>query len=369
MAFNRLYIHVPFCESKCAYCAFYSETKVSDDLIDAYFSRIEEEFRENSANCAKLDSIFIGGGTPNSLSSANLAKLFKLISANFAILPEAEISIECNPELLTPEKVKIIANFANRVSVGIQSFDCELRKIIGRKGTVEAVLNGIEMLKNVGCKNIGCDLIYSIPTQTLDEWQNELTTALKLGVKHISAYSLTYEEGTRLSAKFADSVNHEKAAELEAEMWELTGNLLKDANIARYEVSNYATPGFECRHNLEIWYGDTYLGCGPAASSFDGTDRYTNPSNLQQWLNSVPPEHDIISQKERAAEILVMGLRTSQGWNSAKFAERTGFKLEKWSNKITEFIQDKLIQQTENGIKLTKKGALLWDSIAVEILT
>jgi oxygen-independent coproporphyrinogen-3 oxidase len=368
MSFNRLYIHVPFCESKCAYCAFYSETNASEDLILAYFRRLEEEFMENSEECAELDSIFIGGGTPNLLSAANLAELFRLISANFAISSSTEISIECNPELMTPEKAEIIAKFANRVSVGIQSFSCEFRRIIGRRGNVETVFRCIEILKNAGIKNIGCDLIYSIPNQSTDQWRDELEKAVTLGVKHISAYSLTYEEGTHLSAKYADSVNPEKAAEIESEMWELAGTTLKNANIARYEVSNYAVPGFECRHNLEIWYGDTYLGCGPAAASFDGTERYTNPSDLQKWLDGVPPERDIISKKERASEILVMGLRTSQGWNIAKFAQRTGFTIETWSDKISELMQSNLIQRTEDSIKLKPKGLLLWDSVAEEIL-
>ena len=368
MKFNRLYIHIPFCASKCAYCAFYSETDASDQMIDAFFCRLEREFAENSANCAELDSVFIGGGTPTILSSANLAKLFKLISANFAISKNAEISIECNPESLTSEKGLTIANFANRVSIGVQSFNCELRKILGRQGTVQSLFDGIEIIKNVGIKNIGCDLIYAIPTQGVEQWQKELIQAVELGVKHISAYSLTYEEGTQLYRQYSKIQSPEKLAELESKMWKASKIILKKYGLKSYEVSNYALPGFECRHNLEIWYGDTYLGCGPAAASFDGSTRYTNPSNIQLWLNSTPPEQDIISQEQRAAEILIMGLRTTQGWNSAKFAERTNFPINHWKNKIDQFTNDGLICYSETDLKLTEKGLLLWDTIAETIL-
>ncbi len=368
MAFNRLYIHVPFCESKCAYCAFYSETNASEQLIDAYLLRLEEEFKANSANCAKLDSIFIGGGTPNILSVANLAKLFNLISANFAVSENAEISIECNPESINSENAGIIANFANRVSIGVQSFNCEFRKILGRQGGAQSVFDGIEMMKKAGVVNIGCDLIYAIPTQSIEDWKKELIQAAKLGIKHISAYSLTYEEGTKLYGKYSEIQNYEKLSELEAEMWEITGDILLKNGLHRYEISNYATPGFECRHNLEIWYGDTYLGCGPAATSFDGSIRYTNPPDIQAWLNSTSPEQDIISSEQRAAEILIMGLRTSQGWSSAKFAKRTAFSIDHWKDVIDKLIDDELIVYSETTLKLTKQGLLLWDTVAEAIL-
>ncbi len=366
--FNRLYIHIPFCQSKCAYCAFYSEVDASEELIDAFFCRLEEEFRVNSANCAELDSIFIGGGTPNSLSAANLAKLFNLISANFAISNNAEISIECNPESINSEKAVIIANFANRVSIGVQSFNCEFRKILSRKGTVQSIFDGIEMIKKAGVVNVGCDLIYAIPSQSVDDWCKELSQAVKLGVKHISAYSLTYEEGTRLYRQYSEQQNSEQLAELEAKMWQKSPKILKKYGLKRYEVSNYALPGFECRHNLEIWYGDTYLGCGPAAASFDGSKRYTNPNDIKSWLNSTPPELDIISPEQRAAEILIMGLRTSQGWNSAKFAERTGYSIDHWQKKLDQFANDDLLLYSKTDLKLTEQGLLLWDTIAESIL-
>lgn len=368
MPFNRLYIHVPFCASKCAYCAFYSETTVSDTLLDDYFRRLEEEFAENVESCRDLKSIFIGGGTPNSLSPANLAKLFNLISANFPISPDAEISMECNPESMDAEKVDIIAKFANRVSLGVQTFNPAFRKTLGRQGTPENVFNSISMLKNAGVSNLGCDLMYSIPGQTLKDLKNDLDSLMELEVKHISAYSLTYEEGTFLSAKYADQIDHEAAAELEAVMWQEIGTRLSNVDILRYEVSNYARRGFECSHNMDIWYGDSYLGCGPAATSFDGVDRYTNPADIAEWLAATPPERDTVSKRKRAAEILIMGLRTSRGWDPAKFAERTGCKLSLFEDKMTPFVNDGLMIYTDTLVKLTEEGLLLWDTVAEAML-
>ena len=372
MNFNRLYIHVPFCSSKCGYCAFYSEVNASEEMIQAYLNHLEEEFFANSVKCNSLDSVFIGGGTPNFLSSANLAKLFELISANFAIADDAEVSIECNPESLDKEKVSIIANFANRVSLGIQSFNCEFRNTLGRAGGASALLKGIELIQDSGVSNFGCDLIYSIPGQTLSDWENELKKAVELGVKHISAYSLTYEEGTRLTESLSSAPRTTDLGplitDLGADMWELTDAILKGAGIPRYEVSNYAVPSFECRHNLEVWYGETYLGCGPAATSFDGKDRYTNPSNLKEWLNGAESERDVIPAEKRAAEILIMGLRTSQGWNIPKFEKRTGFSIDNWNKQFSDAECDGLLKLSNDTIAPTEKGLIFWDEIAERLI-
>ena len=368
MPFNRLYIHVPFCIAKCAYCAFYSETEISDSLINAYFIHLEKEFADNSANCRELQSVFIGGGTPNSLSAANLAKLFALITDYFTISQEAEISVECNPELMTADKAGIIANFANRVSVGVQTFNPRYRKILGRRGAPCRIFDCIKMLKNAGVNNIGCDLIYSIPGQTSTDLQDDLDLLADLDIQHVSAYSLTYEEGTRLYAKYADQIDFDAASELESLMWNQIAASLDKAGLSRYEVSNYAISGCECSHNMEIWYGDTYLGCGPAATSFDGTDRYTNPANIKDWLASLPPEVDTVSQRVRAAEALIMGLRTSQGWEPAKFAERTGIQMSSFHEKMKPFIDEGLMIYSNKVVKLTERGLLLWDTVAEAML-
>jgi len=198
---KRLYIHVPFCASKCGYCAFYSLPLPKPSEIDSYIGKLAHDFKCSSHLCGKLESVFIGGGTPTFLSAQNLGKLFSLIRSNFDISADAEISIECNPETLTPEKARIIADFANRVSLGIQSFNPKFRRILGRQGSVSTIEKAITLLTKNGVGNIGCDLIYAIPEQTPEDWQIDLEKAVALPLKHISAYSLTIEEGTLLSEK------------------------------------------------------------------------------------------------------------------------------------------------------------------------
>ncbi len=362
--FQRLYLHIPFCASKCSYCAFYSIPKPEKDLVEKYFLRLEEEIKENKGETGVLDSIFIGGGTPSWLPPEKLEKLFKMISANFAVSKDAEISIECNPESLNSEKISIIANFANRISLGVQSFSPEFRKILGRNCSSYQIDKAFELVRESGIKNFGCDLISSIPGQSLENWFFDLESAIKTGIRHLSAYSLTYEEGTVLTK----NQDWQYDDDLESEMWLETQRLLVSEGLQRYEISNYAFPGFECRHNMRIWFGSGYLGLGPAATSFDGKNRWTQPCDIKSWLEKKSPEMDIISPEARASEILAMGLRTSQGWNVDQLYEATGFKLEKWKETLKELESLGMIKLEKDGISCTRKGLLLWNEVAEMLL-
>ncbi|HCE47023.1 MAG TPA: hypothetical protein DET40_26035 [Lentisphaeria bacterium] len=394
---NRLYIHVPFCASKCGYCAFYSIPRPESEIIGAYLSKLERDLEKASNSCGKIDSIFIGGGTPTYLSAGNLERLFSSVSSHFEISADAEISIECNPETLTAGKAELIAEFANRVSLGIQSFNPKFRKILGRQGSPESIGKAIRLLLNNGIGNIGCDLIYAIPGQSLSDWQCELEKAASLPLKHISSYSLTIEEGTLLAEKMSnieyripnDEIKHntdtrhltpesspiqpatdhgQLTTDNSVEMWNLAGAILKKHGFSRYEISNYSRRGFECRHNLEIWYGDKYLGFGPAASSFDGIKRWTNAGDLGKWLSGAQPEIDSIPAEKRAREIFVMGLRTSQGWNKIFFHRKTGFKSDIFSPELAELREHSLIRETDEKIFCTKKGLLLWNEVAERLI-
>jgi len=278
---QRLYIHVPFCSRKCDYCAFYSEPAPDQDMINAYLNQLNEEFLQNSNKCSELSSIYIGGGTPSFLSAVQLSRLFELICHYFTISPSAEISIECNPDSLTLDKISIIANFANRISLGVQSFNGEFRKTIGRSGTASAIIKALDLLSKYDFANFGCDLIYGIPGESLKDWHDELMQITAFPVRHISAYSLTYEEGSKLR-KSSEYVNNDTHIDTEVSMWELCNDFLHEKGVKQYEISNYAQDSYECKHNLGIWYGDAYLGCGPAAASFDGIDRWTNASSIQK---------------------------------------------------------------------------------------
>ncbi len=430
---------MPFCASKCGYCAFYSLPSPKPGAIDSYLQKLALDFKDSSHLCGKLDSVFIGGGTPTYLSAENLKKLFSLIHSHFHISAPAEISIECNPETLTAEKARIIADFANRVSLGIQSFNPKFRNILGRQGSVSTIEKAINLLTKNGIVNIGCDLIYAIPGQSPDDWQSDLEKAVLLPLKHISAYSLTVEEGTLLAEKISNiefrnpklenkdnpdtrhltpetrykmsddpaslenyavasqrpirqaqgkpATNNQRPAtndqrlstllrqgyegqadDYSIEMWNLAESFLRKHGVHRYEISNYARRGFECRHNLEIWYGDKYLGFGPAASSFDGDKRWTNVNDLGKWLSGTGPEIDLIPSEKRAREIFVMGLRTSQGWNKKQFHLKTGFDSKAFDSELTGLKAQKLIRETDEKIYCTRKGLLLWNEVAENLI-
>jgi oxygen-independent coproporphyrinogen III oxidase len=380
---NRLYLHIPFCQNKCAYCAFHSiPILTTDTLISRYFTKLEKDIKESRHLTAPLQSIFIGGGTPSCLKTKYIEKLFTIISENFIIAEKAEISIESNPESLTEEKVSVIADFVNRISIGIQSFNKKHRSIIGRIGNNKNINTVIETIIKYNI-NMSADLIYGIPTQTIEDWKEELNCALKLPIKHLSAYALTFEEGSKLySGKNLSSI---AANDITADMWNLSSEILLQSGFRRYEISNYSLPGYECRHNLDTWFGGKYLGLGPAASSFDGKTRWTQPE-LNEWLKGEIPEIDCLSTQKRTIEIFIMGLRTTRGWiierrenNSllvSQFPHNLSLKTTDWkkiSRKLSSLNKDGLlkienIDSNKTQISPTEKGLLFWNEITMELI-
>ncbi len=305
------------------------------------------------------ETIFVGGGTPTLLPDELLKRFCEVV-----LFARAEISMESNPETLTPEKFAILADSITRLSLGVQSFDRDFRQVLGRCTSDEAIASAIKLARNSKL-SFNIDLIYGIPGQTLEDWRNELKQVIDCGVNHVSCYNLTIEEGTLLAERAGVSAVADD--DLAADMWYAAGEILGEAGLKRYEISNYARPEAECRHNLNIWHGDNYLGLGPAASSFDGTDRWVQPSNLETWLKGGKPETDAIDAEMRRSEIFAFGLRTIEGW------ERQSWKFSDWDErrdhmKKLGFPSD-ILKITADRIRLTEKGLLLWDSIAEACLT
>jgi len=400
---SNIYIHVPFCVKKCGYCVFHSLPLLNNsNLLSIYFDKLKNEIKSNSHLVTKIDSIYIGGGTPSALPLHQLETLFSLILDNYNISDNAEISIECNPESISKDKIKLISDFANRISFGVQSFKQSHRHTLGRVGDNKTILKAIDFASKNNINNISIDLIYGIPNQSLNDWKAELNQSLQLPIKHISTYALTFEEGSELYSTYCSELND--FDDIVTDMCNITGDLLSTNNIHRYEISNYSKPGFECKHNVDIWYGCKYLGLGPTASSFDGVNRWTQLTT-DQWLNSEKPEFDIISTKQRILEVFMMGLRTTLGWNimNHKNSDRVilispytnnipeqivldniqnisdsqlCLSIDMWDNileRLKVTISDDLIQikRTSNGIasiSATEKGLLFWNEIAMELL-
>jgi len=368
MNFDNIYIHVPFCSRKCGYCSFYSEADPSPEQVKSYLKHLDKELRQIKFN-NPVKTIYFGGGTPSLLACDDLQQLLNSVKSAVLSNNDTEITMECNPETLDQKRLDIISREVNRISIGIQAFDTEMRSRLGRISNSKHIESALDSLKNRKFENVSIDLIYGIPGQTLKDWRNELKMTVDAGIKHISCYALTLEEGTALceSIGHVDPLNDD----LSADMWELAGEFLQQHGVPRYEVSNYSAPGSECKHNTNIWYGQSYLGLGPAASSFDGRMRWTQPASLEQWLNGEPPEKDIIEPEYRLVEIFIIGLRTVRGWNrelwesvplqsalSAKWTSMLGRALE---------VKDKfpdLLMVEPDLIALTPRGLLFWNSIA-----
>ncbi len=363
---TRLYVHVPFCRVKCAYCAFYSEALSSSARVGQYLQAIEAEFRRAAPHVGRLDSVFIGGGTPTLLGARDLGRLLGLVRQHFWVSAQTEYTVEANPDTLDSAVVDaLVAGGVNRVSLGVQSFWPELRQTLGRHGDAGCVPAAIAALRGVGIRRVNADLMYHIPGQTVDLWTADLSQVLDLGITHLSAYALTVEEGTRLAAAALPQVDED----LFEAMWQTCEGMSAAYGLRRYEVSNFACPGDECQHNLGIWYGDAYVGCGPAAASFDGVRRWTHPRSLDLWLAGAAPEIDDIPPVARAAEILAFGLRTVAGWDLARFRQVTGLDPDQICPGVVDALVDVgLLQRADGRLRPTPAGLLLNDAVAERII-
>ena len=358
------YIHIPFCRSKCGYCAFYSEAGADSTLVERYLEKITEQL--SARDFPEAETVYFGGGTPTLLSASQLERLFTAVEQNLHPGKNCEISIECNPETLDASKISLMKNFITRISCGVQSFDPDLRSTLGRDCSNSAIEKAVSLVRDAGIPHFNCDLIYAIPGQTLSGWQHDLETAIACQVDHLSCYNLTPEEQSRLGSSF---IIDDDAA---LKMYQMAGDILTANGISRYEISNYSRPGCECRHNVNIWRGGRLTAFGPAGAGFDGTSRIINVENLCDWLNDEAPEIDTLDENARSREIFAVNLRTASGWNR-KLWQNTG-RAVSWEN-ISAFFDDAVRDIPENfycknteSIRLTPDGLLYWNDIAEKII-
>jgi len=368
MDYENIYIHIPFCKQKCDYCGFYSEANPAPSRINKFLDKLEKNLEIlDLSNPVK--SIFMGGGTPSLLSPEELQRLNFMVKKHIPVDSDTEISMECNPETLCNDRLEVIKPMINRISIGVQAFSNNSLNILGRSSSQAHIEKALRLAKDFNFDNLSIDLIYGIPGQTQEQWISNLETAVNSDIKHISCYSLTMEEGSELVNRLESfaPVSDDEAAE----MWIKTGNFLEQKGFSRYEVSNYAKPGAECQHNVNIWHGQTYLGLGPAASSFDGRTRWTEPASLDDWLVDKEAEQDFIEPEYRLIEIFIIGLRTVEGWNRAHW-ERIPLQQHinvEWQLMVKKALKVKksypeLLDVSPKIIRLTEKGLLFWNTIA-----
>ncbi len=367
ISYNSLYIHVPFCAKLCDYCAFFVIAKPNRTIRQNYLNRLKREIQDKTTLFEPLDNIYLGGGTPTHFSLKELQKLLRILTSNLPISTDCEFTIEGNPTCFTKDKIKLLLdNGVNRFSIGVQSFSDETRRTIGRAGEVSRIFNVVDALQSYSIKNYNLDLIFGVPNQSIDQLRLDLDELVKLSPSHISAYSLMIKEKTPLAKRLKNGINDD----FFIKMWTLIEEKLNnECGMYRYEISNFSKPGYECRHNYNIWKGGQFLGVGPSACYFDGISRWTNPANFNKWIDGIDAIEDYLDLPDRAIEILLTGLRTSKGWEHSEFKLKTGFDYNKLRYKqINHCVSKGLIHKEENRIKLTKRGMLLSDYVERELI-
>lgn len=375
-----LYIHIPFCKSRCIYCGFYSTTHLS--LRDSYVSALchEMEMRSRNVLFQQLSTIYIGGGTPSQLSISHLHDIFKCVDNHFHVDDDAEITIECNPDDVTPSFAEALREVPiNRVSMGVQTFNDERLKFLRRRHSSEQVLEAIERLRKVGIGNISIDLMFGFPNETIEEWDNDIEQALNLHVEHISAYSLMYEEGTPLfiirSKQIENGlVNQDEEDELSVKMYELLMEKLEKAGYEHYEISNFALKkelgSYRSRHNSSYWQGIPYLGIGAAAHSYDIDSRQWNVADIQQYIQAIqrgeiPAEREYLTDDMKYNDMVTTALRTKEGITLTHLQEKYRSYLLKQSQKLISY---GLLNLSNGSIVLTKKGVSVSDMVMIELI-
>jgi oxygen-independent coproporphyrinogen III oxidase len=370
-----LYIHIPFCIRKCAYCAFYSLTDLT--LIPDFLAALRHEMSLNKGVNREFDTVYIGGGTPSVLAAADLEQLIGDIRAAFTITPDAEITIETNPGDITADLLAALQSAGvNRLNIGCQSFDDSALAFLGRRHRVRQAVEVIRMARDAGFDNLGIDLIYGLPSPPGDAfaiWLATLRTILAFQPEHLSCYQLTVEADTPL----ADLRRNKEIAlpdlDLQAQYFFRTAEILEEAGYQHYEVSNFALGDrFHSRHNSKYWNHTPYLGLGPAAHSFDGQQRRWNHRSVAAYLKDLaagtPPvaDSEFLSDEQLRLEALFLGFRTRRGIHLEDFKRRHGQDLLAEKGEILrKLMEDSLVEIRDGFLMPTRAGMAVADSLAL----
>ena len=370
-----LYIHVPFCATRCVYCDFFSNTDTR--YKEPYLRAIEKEMelRGEYIDDDTLETIYLGGGTPSRLSGNDLERIFNAISRRFSITEGAEITLEANPDDIRPDYLSALRNLPiNRISMGIQSFRPEDLRLLNRRHDREQAIRAVELCQAHGFTNLSIDLIYGLPGQTPEAWEENLRQAIRLGTPHLSAYHLTYEEGTALYKRLQAGQVEPVDEEVSVTLFHILTERMAEAGFQHYEISNFARPGFHARHNSAYWIGKPYLGLGPSAHSYNRTSREWNVASLPLYLRGIESgqpatERETLDLSTRYNDFIITGLRTMWGISLDKLRAEFGEALLAYCQKQARpYIQRGLLRQENDRLALSQAGILLSDGIMSELM-
>lgn len=365
-----LYIHIPFCKSRCIYCGFFSTTML--DLRQQYVDALCQEMKMRCQGAENISTIYLGGGTPSQLTTDQLRQILHRAYIYNKVEKDAEVTIEVNPDDVTERFANDLTQLpVNRISMGVQTFDDKRLRFLHRRHTAEQVTTAIDRLRAAGIKNISIDLMYGFPGETIADCEADIAKALSLQVEHISTYCLMIEEDTQLQQMLQQGNITETEEELERQMYETIINRLEDGGYEQYELSNFARPGFHSRHNSSYWDGTPYIGIGAAAHSYDIESRSWNIADIKQYIQGMANSQRIYEEERldsdtRYNDAITVALRTSRGLDlQALSPKHRTYCLEN----AQRYLDDGLLERTQdNRLRLTRRGLFVSDMIMSNLI-
>ncbi|WP_036876684.1 radical SAM family heme chaperone HemW [Xylanibacter oryzae] len=371
-----LYIHIPFCTSRCIYCGFYSTTlsEMKDKYVDAICKEIK--LRKDYLIDEKIDTIYLGGGTPSTLSAEQLEKIFYCIYNDvYNGCKPFETTIECNPDDVTEMFADTISRLpVNRISMGAQTFCDKRLRFLRRRHCANDVGIAVKRLRQIGIRNISIDLIYGFPNETLEDWQKDISEAIRLGIEHISAYSLMIEEGTPLYDMMESGKISEINEELSRKMYETLIDRMENAGFEHYEISNFAKEGKRSKHNSCYWNSTHYIGIGAAAHSYNGNSRQWNVSDINEYIKNIevgtiPADKEILDFSTRYDDLITTALRTKDGINLNKLVKEFGIEYRDFLiDNAKQYTDRNLMIIDDNNIRISREGLFISDAIMRDLM-
>jgi len=368
-----IYIHIPFCESRCSYCDFATDVYRDNDAVERYVSALVSEIANHELQTAhKIETIYFGGGTPSLLSPKQLEKVIDVIQEKFDVQEDIEFTLEMNPATVSLEKLKAFKSLGvNRASFGVQTFDDRALKILARGHDADDAKTTYKLLRKAGYENISFDLIGGLPNQSLKDWEKNLAEALEMNPEHLSLYLLEIHEGTPLAEQIRSDRQPSPDEDLAGEMYELIAEKVAANGFEQYEISNFAKPGFESKHNNKYWLCEPVIGFGVSAHSFDGKKtRWSNERDTNKYVtlveNSETPIVEInkLNEKQSSAEYAFLNLRLAKGVNLVSYKTRFGLELlETFSDEISDLTESGLLEVNDRSLRLTQKGKLFSNEV------
>ena len=370
-----IYIHIPFCKRRCIYCDFFSTTQSEKKTAYVHALCQELEMRKDYLENEEIETIYLGGGTPSQLTQEELETIFTYIYKVYKIKPDAEITLEANPDDLTEDYVsKLRKHPINRISMGIQTFQEDTLKLLHRRHTAQQAIDAFQRCRKAGFQNISIDLMYGLPGETLDTWKKNLLQVIALHPEHISAYHLIYEEDTVLWKLREQHQVEETDEDLSVTLFKTLIEELTHAGYQHYEISNFCLPNLHSRHNSSYWTGKKYLGCGPSAHSFNGNSRQWNIASLDKYIDGIQqgkPDFEIeeLDIYTRYNDFVITSIRTCWGMSLAHLQTTYGEKLHQYCLQMAKpHLEQGVLEISEGVLRLTQAGIFISDGIMSDLL-